>query len=221
MDAKTRLIRAIAASAYAQALETGYGGFFDFDELAAEVGASETDARQAVRTLRDGYFLTEEQPGYAKATPKLLLDHEERDLAASYRQNAVRRHVLREAAEAGDQGGRAEYKVGSEEPFSQNELYMAANVLDYLDLVDCDSGNFNNHFSATITSRGYELVSDERLLRATLPVTPTEDEQAQPTVASDALKNVIISCEQLLEKRGWLQALVELRRGDKEQAEGG
>jgi hypothetical protein len=220
VDAKTRLTRAIAASAYKQVLETGYGAFFDFVDLAAEVGASETEARQAVRMLLDGYYLNEDQPGYAKATPRILLDHEERDRAAAYRQNAVRRHVLREAAEAGDHGGRAEYRVSSEEPFSQNQLFMAATVLEYLDLAQRDQDNFNNHFSVRITGRGYEVVADDRLMRSRLPINPTEDEQAQLAVAPDALKDVITSCARMLETRGWQQALVELRRGDDQYADG-
>jgi hypothetical protein len=41
---------------------------------------------------------------------------------------------------------------------------------------------------------------------------PTEDEEALAPVAPDALRQVITSCEQMLERRGWTTALEDLRR---------
>ena len=44
----------------------------------------------------------------------------------------------------------------------------------------------------------------------------TDDEEAQIVVAPDALREIITSCEAILEALGWKTALVELGRGDKE-----
>ena len=216
MDAPTRLMHAIAERAYKSALDSGYSLFFDFDDLAAEVGATEVETRQAVRALLDDYYLHEDQPGCAKATPHLFWKYEKSNRAAAYQQNLVRRHILREASSAGDNGGYAEYSItrNEDEPYGQNELFIAANVLDYLGLVQGDGQNFNNHFHVKITSRGYEVARDERLQRHLLPVIPSEDDDAHLAIAPDVLKDVIVTCEQLLDARGWKQARVELERGD-------
>jgi hypothetical protein len=58
----------------------------------------------------------------------------------------------------------------------------------------------------------------EAQFRRTLPVTATDDEDMHALVVPDALRELITSCEQLLDERGWSGALTELRLGDQQYA---
>jgi HEPN domain-containing protein len=98
-------------------------------------------------------------------------------------------------------------------------MHAAAEVLEHLALVELN-GELPSIFAVQLTSRGRDLLDDARLMRSLLPVMPTEDEEAHEQVAADALRQVIISCEQMLERRGWHSALEELRKADNEYTDG-
>lgn len=95
------------------------------------------------------------------------------------------------------------------------QMFAAAQVLDYLGLVELGDRGLPVIFSLKLTAPGYDALHDDRLLRAKLPVMPTEDEEAHTRVAPDALRHVITSCERMLQQRGWKTALEDLRKADK------
>jgi hypothetical protein len=220
VDAQTRLELTIAQTAHAAVLETGYAIFFDESlvELAAEAGASEQDARQVGRQMLEEYLLVENQARAYSATPRLLLLHEARDRQEAYLQNAARRYVLEEVGRNDAEGGATLFKE-AEGGYTQARLFAAAQVLDHLDLVHF-TGGIPTHFALKLTSDGYSTLKDERLLRTKLPVNATEDEEAHAHVAPDALRQVITSCEQMLEQNGWRTALTNIRNADNEYADG-
>lgn len=223
MVSEDRLKQAVAAAAYAKGLESGYPHLFDTEihELGTKLGAPDHEVRQCIRALCDEFHLVENSPGYYHATPFLLLYHELFDREAAYRQNTIRRYLLRAMGDldktAGPSGARfVQFRWDENEPYGVNEMFIAAQVLEGLNLISMGDRGLPAIFGASLTSRGDEGLRDERLLSELLPVTPTEDEAAHASVAPDALKTMIVSCEQLLDERGWKQALVELGRGDKE-----
>jgi hypothetical protein len=226
VDGADRLRQVVAAAGYAKGLETGYPHLFDTEihDLATKVGAADHEARQVIRELCERFHLVENTPGYYQATPLLLLYHESFDRAAAYQQNEIRRYLLREMGEldkTADSTGASsiQFRWDENEPYGMNEMFIAAQVLNGLELVSMSDPGLPAIFSASLTSRGYDALRDEQLLSELLPVTPTEDEAAHAPVAANALRPLIASCEQLLDERGWKQALVELRRGDKEYHE--
>jgi len=220
MDAQQRLTFAIAKAAHAEALSSGFPSFFDntVEELATEVGASPLDARQVIRTLREHGYLYETSPGFYNAMPSLLLFHEERDRQEAYRQNYIRRYVLREVGRFDAEGGSVQFKADESDPYPKEHVFTAAKVLDSLRLVEL-MGDLPAIFNVKLAARGYDALHDERALGQLLPLTPTDDAQAHTPVAPDALREVITGCEQMLQQRGWQQVLVELRRGDTQYAE--
>jgi HEPN domain-containing protein len=215
------MILALAQKAHEELVRTGWAAFFDdgFAKTAEEVGASEQDVRQARRLMLDGYLLVEKQPGFFGATPRLLLFHEEIDRDEAYRQNTVRRHVLEEAGRIDTEGEFAIFRHDETDEYPAAQMFAAAQVLDYLGLVELGDRGLPAIFSLKITAAGYDALHDERLLRTKLPVMPTEDEEAHTPVAPDALRQVITSCEQMLERRGWTTALEDLRKADNEYAD--
>jgi hypothetical protein len=221
MAAEERLKQAVVATAYEKGLSTGYPHLFDTEiyDLAAPLGVADHETRQVIRDLCDAFHLVEASPGYYQGTAFLLLHHELFDREAAYQQNRIRRYVLRGMGDLDKtaSGGRStfiQFRWDDSEPYGMNEMFIAARVLEGLDLISMSDRQLPAIFGASLTSRGYEALRDERLLSELLPVTPTEDEAAHAPVASDALKTLIVSCEQLLDRRGWKQALVELSRGD-------
>jgi hypothetical protein len=224
VNAETRLARHLAALAYQRALEAGWSHLFD-NELAgaaASVGATDQETRQVVRELCEHFLLYEDSPGFFKATPAMLLYHEQFDRAAAYRQNEIRRHILQETGrlERPEAGSFVVFRADETDPYPAGELFTAANVLDAQGLISVGDRGLPAHFTTRLTSGGYDALQDDRQLARLLPITGTEDEEAQAPVAPDALNNVITSCEELLEHRGWKQALVELRRADGEYEDG-
>lgn len=96
-------------------------------------------------------------------------------------------------------------------------LRAAARILDGLGLIELDS-EAQGYFTCRSTSQGHDLSEDPAQMDARLPLSSTHDESALLPIAPDALSDVIFSCEQLLEKRGWETALRELQAGDREFA---
>jgi hypothetical protein len=218
VDAEERIIRWLARKAYEDVITTGFSGFFDesFSECASEVEATEADARRARRRMLNDYLLDEPQPRFFRATPALLLLHEAFDRRQAYRQNEVRRFLLKEAASV--DGDHVVFKAEGDDPYPAAQMFAAAFVLDYLGLVDV-AGKLPAIFDLTVTSKGHDAVADDRLLVRQLPVTASEDAEHHTLVAPDALGSVITSCEEMLRSRGWLTALDELQRGDAQYAE--
>jgi hypothetical protein len=181
------MILALAQKAHEELVRTGWAAFFEegFAKTAEEVGASEQDVRQARRRMLDGYLLVEKQPGFFGATPRLLLFHEEIDRQEAYRQNTVRRHVLEEAGRIDTEGEFAIFRHDETDEYPAAQMFAAAQVLDYLGLVELGDRGLPAIFSLKITAAGYDALHDERLLRTKLPVMPTEDEEAHTPVAPD------------------------------------
>jgi HEPN domain-containing protein len=222
VNAESRIIVAIAKDAHDQMMRTGMAGYFDGDEakFAQAVGADDRDGGRAWQRMLDQGLLYEHSPRFYRASPALLLLHEETDRKERYRQNKVRRDFLESVAETDEDGGNwvnVTYQEGEEPPAEQT--HAAAQVLDYLGLVELN-GDLPAIFSVKLRSPGRDLVDDARLMRQMFPVSPTEDEEAHAVVAPDALGRVITSCEQMLKHRGWASALEELGKADNEYRDG-
>lgn len=219
MDARERFKYSLSAIAHAELICTGWDAeIFDEAQKRAreESGASETDARRALREMADEFLVTNEGSHY-KATPFLALSYEENERAAAYAENEVRRRVLGEIIKV-DEGG-SWVRFGPDDEAEMQipaaRLRAAARVLAALGLIELGSES-SGFFHGSITPRGLRVYEDPAQLEAQLPATPTHDEIALLPVASDVLSEVIWSCEQLLEQRGWGTALQELEAGDRE-----
>jgi hypothetical protein len=226
MDAERRLTQAIVKAAYEQAVEQGVAMFFDdrIAEVAEQVGATPQQVRQVQREMRDAYLLVERSPRLFRATERLLLEYETTDREAAYRQNEVRRWILQAVGELDARAkgaGLIQFKPDGDDPYPPAEQYLAAVTLAYIGFLEMTDEGRPGIFSVKLGTRGYDALRDENLLRATLPINLTEDQEAQITVAPDALGQIIASCEEILEALGWKQVLVELGRGDKEYRDGG
>ncbi len=216
MNARERLRHAIEETAYESLIRTGYMVLFGFDDEAERAGASEQEFRQVIRELVDGHYLFDEG-GHYRGMVDIVLAYESRNRDRAYPENEVRRFVLREAAAADTRGedwtdlpNEASEALG----YDGARLYAAAVVLEALQYV-------NNHslgpgaVLATIRSEGQRLVDDEDAMKAGLPVNRTEDTYSGVAVSPDVIKPLIMSCEQMLQERGWITALDELKRGDR------
>jgi hypothetical protein len=93
VNAESRIIAAIAKDAHDQVMETGMAGYFDESPtaFAEAAGADERDGRRAWQRMLDSGLLYERSPRFYRATPALLLLHEQADRQEAYRQNKVRR----------------------------------------------------------------------------------------------------------------------------------
>ena len=65
-----------------------------------------------------------------------------------------------------------------------------------------------------ITSEGVRVATNPSERAKTLPVSATEDDEGAAQIASDAMRTLILDVEQLLNARGWSEALAELKEGD-------
>jgi hypothetical protein len=226
MNARERLLLAVARTAHDASIETGFYFFEDehVRRMAEEVGATAHDARQVTRELSDRYLIESDGGQLYKALPGLVLEYEERyDRPAFYAQNATRRAVLEAIADA-DRRGEPWVQFGGNgdnRPIDrpQMELFCAAGTLAWLGLARLDI-EIPQSFCLSIQGDGTRLVEDERELDARLPTSATADTDAHEAVAADALGGLIWSCEEMLRRRGWENALVELARGDAKYAEG-
>jgi hypothetical protein len=75
-------------------------------------------------------------------------------------------------------------------------------------------------FMVRITPFGYEVQRDPRELARELPTSAGEDEDAAASVAADALRETILSVQDLLDKREWTGAARELQEGDQQYRDG-
>lgn len=220
MDPKERFCKALAARAHRELVETGWDAFlFDsaLKDVRTEAGASETEARIALNTLEEQFMLRKEDGHDSfRATPYLALKHEEHDRASAYAENDARRAVLKEIARVDEGGGLVRFAAEDEQlGYPLARLRAAARVLDAMSCVEL-SGETSGSFHGSLRSRGHELLENDASLRAALPITVGEDEAVLPAVAPDVLKQVILSCEELLLAKAWTNALNELREGDRQ-----
>jgi hypothetical protein len=226
MDARGRFKQALAKIVYAELIQSGWTPLL-FDEplerAREESGANESDLRRALQEMVADYLLTQERHHY-KATPFLALKHEETDRDAAYAENEVRRRVLATVIRVEDEQGAVGGWIGfgpedeTEMGISSGRLRAAARVLEALGLIELGSES-TGFFYCRSTARGHQLHEDPAEMDAMLPMSATHDENALLTVAPDALSEVIWSCKQLLEHRGWETALRELAAGDREYAD--
>lgn len=227
MDARERFRNALLKIGYEELLNTGWNAFlFDqaINQARDESGASEGDANRALQEMEAEYLVIHEGHHY-RATTFLALRYEEGDRASAYAENRVRRQVLNEVIKVEDEhAGKGLITFGPDDeketgiPFTR--LRSAARVLDALGLIELSSSESNGYFHCRSTAAGNVLAEDPAGMDAKLPTSPTHDESALLAVAPDALSEVIWSCTQLLEQRGWDTALNELEGGDREYAEG-
>jgi hypothetical protein len=221
LNAEERIISTVAKVAHYEVTTTGVAGFFDesFDEFASQAGGDERDGRHARQRLLDAALLYEHQPRFYRATPGLVLFYETMDRSEAYRQNAVRRHLLEEMREVDREGDWAQFQHSDDDTYPAAQMHAAAQVLGHLGLVELN-GELPAIFNVKLTSRGRDALADARVMSEVLPMTPTEDVEAHTPVAPDVLREVIRSCEEMLERRSWQGALEELQKADTEYTDG-
>jgi hypothetical protein len=224
VDARERFKHLLARTAHAELLSSGWDSYF-FDEAVskacAESGASEADARRALREMTDAFLLIDER-GDFRATPFLALLYEEQDRSAAYQENDLRRRLLAAAVKAdAENNGWASFGPDDAAALGveAGRLRAAARILDAKGLIELDNEAVG-FFTCEITSRGHELNDNPNLLDSELPTSATHDSEASMVVAQDALGQVIWTCEQMLERRGWETAMRELATGDREYEDG-
>jgi hypothetical protein len=136
--------------------------------------------------------------------------------------NKLRRQVLKLASGAYDAGqNELTYQEGEEQfvDASWAEAFAASRSLEYMGLLQITPA-MGHTFLGEHHSRGYEVQRDQRELARVLPTSAAEDEDATTRVAEDALREIILSVEDLLEQRGWTGAKRELRLGDDQYRDG-
>jgi hypothetical protein len=225
MDARDRFINALA-EAVSQAYYVGGFLFLSIEQISAiakDQQVPDAEARATLDLLDERGLLQREEGGWAYGDGiGLLLLYEEANRRVLWQRNELRREILRLAAIAYDEGTDfIEYEQGGERfvdaPWA--EAYAASQTLEYLGFVEVQAFMGEN-FHLKITPTGRELQRDARELSRQLPVNAAEDEGAGADAAADALRDVILSVEDLLAKRGWAGAARELSRGDDQYRDG-
>lgn len=224
MDAMDRLRRAVGARAHEKFFDDGYGWIGREDTGAArdDARASERELQLVLREFSENWMLEDKHHGSYMATPHLALWYEtELDRPAFYKRNELRRKMLAALFEA-DEGGFAGFDFNADEEgwtdHSQGELIAAGRTLEALGLVH-ERGLSSGYIMLHINTDGVRVATDPNELAKTLPVTPTEDDDGAAQIVSDAMQTLILDVEQLLEARGWSEALGELKEGDDAFAE--
>ena len=225
MDARDRFITALAelvSTAY-HAQGDIYISDHELTALADEYAVPAVEARAALDFLDDQGLLCRQEGGHSYSDGiGLVLKYEEVDRRLLWQRNVLRREILRLAAKAYEDGtGDLTYQEEKDQfidaPWS--ETFAAAQILEHMDLLEVRRAMGHN-FWASITSAGYELQRNARELARELPTNAEEDESAGANVVPDALRDLILSVEDLLTRRGWEGAARELRDGDDQYGEG-
>lgn len=219
MDATDRLRRAVAARAHEKFFADGYGwiGSEDTDAARDEARASERELQLVLREFCEGWLLEDKHHGSYVPTPHLAVWYEtEVDRLAFHERNSLRRKMLATLLGA-DEGGFAGFDFNSDEEgwteHSQGELVAAGRTLDALGLAEM-RGQTSGYIMLRITAEGVRVASDARELSRTLPMSVTEDDEGAAQIVADAMRPLILDVEQLLDERGWSEALAELKEGD-------
>jgi hypothetical protein len=191
--------------------------------LAEEQHVPDSEARAVLDLLDDRGLLHRDEGGWSyKDGIGLLLRYEDAARGVAWERNVLRRQILRAAASAYEEGTPSLAYHEDQERFVDvewAEAYAASKVLDYLGLIELRPF-LGHNFRVEITSAGYELQRDARQLSRALPTSAEEDEDASADVAPDALGDLILNVDGLLERRGWAGAARELARGDDQYRSG-
>jgi HEPN domain len=97
---------------------------------------------------------------------------------------------------------------------SKGELSAAGKTLEALGLADIRVET-SGYVSMKITGEGLRVATDACGLARALPLTAADDAEIGSEIVSDALRPLILDCEQLLRERGWTEASAELDEGDR------
>jgi hypothetical protein len=226
VDARDRFVTALAEHVNLAYYREG-DIFLDVREIEAighEQEASDEDMRTALAWLDEQGLLEQMEGGhsYSNGAGLALRYEQEADRPLYWQHNDLRRRILKLAAEAHGRGDDDLYYRGEEERFIEApwaETYAASQTLAHLGLLEVYP-YMGHSFRARITPLGYEVQRDNRELANELPTSAAEDEDATANVAADALRDVILSVEGLLDEREWGGAARELQVGDEQYREG-
>lgn len=225
MDARDRFLSSLAETVSDEYYVNGlvYLSRQKIDALAKEQRVPEAEVRATLDLLDERALLMRQEGGhsYSDGIGLLLKYEQSADRRLFWQRNELRREILRLAAIAydentGDPGYRAEGERFVDVPWA--EAYAASKTLEYLGLLEMHEFMGQN-FDVRVTPNGRELLRDARGLAQELPVSAAEDDAAGTDVAPDALRDLILSVEDLLGKRGWIGAARELSRGDDQYRE--
>jgi hypothetical protein len=223
MDASDRFRLALGRLAHFELLAEGvvFLSVSDIENVAAQVEIEDHLASLALEEFENRGDLTRQ--GTIWKGERLALRYElEHDRPAFRAGNVNRRLLLLAAAAAREQGGLdLRYEEGKEEigGLRWSEAAVAALSLELFGLVEYQP-MMGHAFYVRITPDGYGLSADERALDAQLPTTATADTAAHTSVSADALDEIITSCQNILQQRGWQSARSELERGDLQYRDG-
>ncbi len=219
VDVKDRLRHALAARAHAKFFDDGFGwlGTDDTAAAQAEAKASDRDLTIVLREFCEEYSLENKHHGSYVVTPLLALRYEtELDRGVFHQRNQLRRVMLAALLKA-DEGGYGGFDFSAAEEgwthYSQGELSASGKTLELLGLAALRSETAG-YIGMKITAEGVSVGSDQAVLARTLPVRASDDADAGAQVVSDAMRPLILDCEQLLREREWTEALSELQSGD-------
>jgi hypothetical protein len=219
MDSQDRFRIALAAVAHAKFFENGVGMIQrgDTESARAEAQATERDAAIVLRELVEQFFLEDKHHGMYFATPYFALWYEtEVNRGEFHGRNALRRKMLVALRDA-DEGGYAgfDFSVAEEgwTEHSRGELSAAGKTLDALNVAEIQVET-SGYGSMKITGEGLRIATDPRELSRLLPLNGADDAEIGAEIVNDAMRPLILDCEQLLRERGWTEALNELEEGD-------
>jgi hypothetical protein len=225
MDARDRFLialgEAVSNAYYSQGVL--FMSVHEIQAIADEQHVPEAVAR-ATLDLLDEHGLLERQDGgrdYGDGIG-LLLRYEEAERRLFRERNVLRREILRLAAAAYDEGTRDLVYQDDGDHFVDvpwAEAYAASLTLEYLGYLKVQAFMGHN-FEIEITPTGRELQRDATELARGLPVNAADDEHATADVAPDALRELILDVEDVMEQRGWSGTSRELARGDDQYGEG-
>jgi hypothetical protein len=193
-DPEERLVVALARAAHSLLAEEGHELAFDerLEQAVAEVDVPQHIVEHTLGTLEDQGLIWRDR-GYYRVLPlaveyELKLDREE-----FRRRNGLRREALQAAARAFETDDPwTEYSEPSD-PTSEtlssftdapySDAAFAVRTLDLFRHVEMREF-MGRHFEFKITPAGYDLARDEAALRATFPITESEDEEAKAVASA-------------------------------------
>jgi hypothetical protein len=218
------LLNAIYELAHTKLVRDGYMMLTgtEIEALASEQHVPDEIGRHVVRGLTQEWLLTTEGGDVFMADVELAMRHEMIDRREHWQQNIARRRVLAASREPYEQGLSAGLRFDQSrelEDLSPGTALGAARVLEHYGWATVHP-YMGRNFRMVLLPAGYDLLRDEPALRERLPTNASEDEEAHSPVATDALHEVIRSCEELLREREWTDALNELLEGDRQARDG-
>jgi hypothetical protein len=188
-DAEEHLLVALARAAHSLLAEEGHELAFDerINQAVDEVDVPQHIVEHTLGSLEKQGLIWRDK-GYYRVLP-LAVQYELRiDREEFRRRNGLRREALQAAARAFETDDQwVEYSEPTTPPDESSTSFtdapyadaaFAVRVLELFDVVELREF-MGRHFEFKITPAGYDLARDETALRATLPITESEDEEAQ------------------------------------------